>query len=99
LDLLVFGIVVLNRVGFGDICPGEIAGLGRAFIVLLALSGLGLFCGPILDLASSWKHTVPMGGRMALLSSTIATSIFLFSYVLQEMTESEAAYFSIIIGE
>ena len=52
-------------VGFGDICPGDIDGIGRAFIVLLSFSGLGLFCGPIMDLAASWKDT--LADKMGLL--------------------------------
>jgi len=30
-------------VGYGDICPGDISGEGRAFIVFLSLSGMGMF--------------------------------------------------------
>lgn len=87
-----------DSVGYGDICPGDISGPGRTFIVLLAFSGLGMFCGPIMDLASSWKDNIPFGGTVALLSSTMVTAVFIFSYLLQEMSESEAAYFSIITG-
>ncbi|CAB9510961.1 Ion channel [Seminavis robusta] len=91
-------IMTLTTVGFGDICPGDISGAGRTFIVILSFSGLGMFCGPIMDLAASWKHNLPMEGAVVLLSSTVATGIFLFSYLLEEMSESEAAYFSIITG-
>ena len=58
-----------------------------------------MFCGPLMDIASSWKDSVPIGGTVALLTSTIATAVFVFSYLLEEMSESEAAYFSIITGE
>lgn len=86
-----------KSVGYGDICPGRIDHVGRTFIVFLSLSGLGFFCGPIMGMASAWKDMFP-GGTVALLTTTIATAVFVFSYWLEEMSESEAAYFSIITG-
>jgi len=64
--------------------------------VALAFSGLGMFCGPIMDLTSSWHETI--GGKVALLSVTMLSAVFVFCYLLEEMSESEAAYFSIITG-
>jgi hypothetical protein len=58
-----------------------------------------MFCGPMMDIAASWKDSVPLGGTVALLTSMIATAVFIFSYLLEEMSESEAIYFSIITGE
>ena len=83
---------------YSDVCPGDISTHGKAFIVALSFSGLGMFCGPLMDLASSWKYMLPIGGTIALLSSTVAVAVFVFSYMLEEMTETEAAYFSIITG-
>jgi len=51
-----------------------------------------------MDLAATWKDQLPVGGTMTILMITIATSVFLFSYLLEEMSGSEAAYFSIITG-
>ena len=97
-DLLFYHLCFLNFT-HSDICPGDISGYGKAFIVALSFSGLGMFCGPLMNLASSsWKRILPVGGTVALLSSTIAVAIFIFSYLLEEMSESEAAYFSIITG-
>ena len=88
----------LFSVGYGDICPGNISWLGRTFIVFLSFLGLGMFCGPIMDLAASWKDRLPLGGTMVLFSSTVTTGVLLFCYLLGEMTETEAVYFSIITG-
>lgn len=41
---------------------------------------------------------LPLGGTVALLLSTISAAVFVFSYLLEEMSEAEAAYFSIITG-
>ena len=92
-------LLIPYRCGYGDICPGDISGPGRTFIVFLAFSGLGFFCGPIMDLTSSWKEHVPVSGAIALASLTMITAVFVFSYLLEEMSESEAAYFSIITGK
>ena len=69
---------------------------GKAFIVITAATGLGMFCGPIMDLASSWKDSVP-GGLLALASVTFATGAVMFSYI-EEMSEFDAAYLSFITG-
>lgn len=49
-----------------------------------------------MDLAASWKDT--LADKMGLLLFCVLTCIFVFSYMLEEMSESEAAYFSIITG-
>jgi hypothetical protein len=90
---------VLNiaTVGYGDICPAKnLSVLGKTFIVGLSLTGLGFFCGPIVELASSWQTHVP-GGIVALLSFTIALGVLLFTS-LENMNQLEAAYFSVITG-
>lgn len=85
--------------GFGDICPSEISDVGRLFIVILAFSGTGIFCGPIMDLTSSWKDNIPIGGNIALLTFVVSSAVMVFSYLLEEMSHSEAAYFSIVTGK
>lgn len=89
-------VITLTTIGFGDICPGNITGTGRTFLVVLAFMGLGMFCGPIMDLTASWKDT--MVDKISLIIFTVAGSVFVFTYLLEEMSESEAAYFSIITG-
>ena len=85
------------RVGFGDICPGpDMDTIGRAFIVMLSFCGLGLFCGPVMDFASSWTQDVP-GGAIGAALTTLTLGIGLFT-VLEGFSEGEAAYFSVITG-
>ena len=85
------------RVGFGDICPGaDMDIIGRAFIVVLSFCGLGMFCGPVMDFASSWTQDVP-GGAIGAALTTLALGIGLFT-VLEGFSETEAAYFTFIVG-
>lgn len=85
------------RVGFGDICPGaDMDIIGRSFIVVLSFCGLGMFCGPVMDYASSWTQDVP-GGAIGAALTTLALGIGLFT-VLEGFTETEAAYFTFVVG-
>ena len=70
--------------------------IGRAFIVVLSFCGLGMFCGPVMDFASSWTQDVP-GGAIGAALTTLALGIGLFT-VLEDFSETEAAYFTFIIG-
>jgi len=89
--------ITLTTVGFGDICPSkDLSASGKTFILLLSLFGLGFFLGPVMDLASSWKHRVP-GGLFAVASITLVLGILLFSN-LEGLSQLEAAYFSVIAG-
>ena len=84
-------------VGFGDICPGaDMDIIGRTFIVLLSFCGLGMFCGPVMDFASSWTQDVP-GGAIGAALTTLTLGVGLFT-VLEGFTETEAAYFTFIVG-
>ena len=67
-------------------------------MVLFAACGLGFFCGPILDLASSWKRHVPVGGFVMMASLTVGIGVALFT-ALEGMSQSEAVYASVIAGE
>jgi Ion channel len=69
----------------------------RVFIVIMAFCGLGMFCGPVMELTSSWSTTVP-GGMLALTILTIALGVAIFTYILEEMSELDAAYMSFITG-
>lgn len=69
---------------------------GKAFIVLTSFTGLGMFCGPIMDVAASWSANVP-GGIAGVFMLTIAIGVVLFTY-LEEMSETDAAYMSFITG-
>lgn len=80
----------------GDICPGNLDPLGKLFIVLFALSGLGFFCGPLLEVASSWTKHVP-GGLATLASLTLGIGVAVFSNI-EGVSHSEALYASIITG-
>jgi len=89
--------ITLTTVGYGDICPSnEMSHLGRLFIVALSFCGLGMFCGPVMDLSASWKDRLPGGvvgpGLFALL---FGTSLFMR---IEEMEWNVAAYFAFITG-
>jgi voltage-gated potassium channel len=86
-----------HRVGFGDICPSrKNTAYGKAFILFLSVFALGFFVGPVMDLASSWKHRVP-GGILTVSSMTLLLGVLLFS-TLEGLSTLEALYFSIIAG-
>jgi hypothetical protein len=80
----------------GDICPGNLDPSSKLFIVLFALSGLGFFCGPLLEVASSWTNHVP-GGLATLASLTVGLGVVVFSNI-EGVSHSEAFYASIITG-
>jgi hypothetical protein len=63
----------------------------------MSFSGLGMFCGPVMDLASSWSTRIPFGGMLALASLTIAIGVIIFTFI-EEMSEADAAYMSFITG-
>lgn len=82
---------------FGDICPGETGIVGRIFLTVLPLFGLGFFCGPILDLASSWQNMVP-GGVASVGSVTLALGVVMLT-TFEDLSISEAIHLCIITGE
>lgn len=85
-----------KRVGFGDICPGKTTFFGKLFLILFSLSGVGIFCGPIMDQASAWRHQIP-GGLPALASFTIGIGVLVFSS-FEGVTYLDAVYASVITG-
>ena len=66
---------------------------------MFAFSSLGFFCGPILELASSWKHHVPSGGFVMLASLSVGLGVTLFTTLEASLSQSDAVYASIIAGE
>ena len=81
---------------FGDICPGETDIIGNIFLTILPLFGLGFFCGPILDIASSWQSSVP-GGVVSIGSLTLAIGVSVLT-VLEGYSISEAIHLCVITG-
>lgn len=91
--------MTLTTIGYGDICPGaDLEPISKFFLVLFAMSGLGFFCGPILDLASSWRNHIPAGGFVMLASLTLGIGVALFT-TFEGVSQSEAVYASVIAGE
>mmetsp|Transcript_19912 Transcript_19912/g.25647 ORF Transcript_19912/g.25647 Transcript_19912/m.25647 type:complete len:233 (-) Transcript_19912:153-851(-) len=88
--------ITLTTVGFGDICPGETIFFGKIFLVLFSLSGLGIFCGPIMDLASSWRYQIP-GGIPTLASFTLGVGVLVFT-TFEGLDQTDAIYASVITG-
>jgi hypothetical protein len=82
----------------GDICPDStLAPISKLFIVLFAYSGLGFFCGPLLDIASSWTKHIP-GGILTLSTLTLGIGVLLFSN-FEGVSQTDAVYASFIVGK
>jgi hypothetical protein len=96
IDAFYCSVITLTTVGYGDICPSAPKGQGKLFLVVLSFVGLGYFCGPIMDLASSWRHRVP-GGNLGTIVATIGLGVALFTY-FEEWAKEDAAYYSVITG-
>jgi len=89
-------VMTLTTIGFGDICPGQTDFTGRIFLTFLPILGLGFFCGPLLELASSWQRQVP-GGIVALASFTLALGVSMLT-ALEGFSYSDAAHLCVITG-
>lgn len=70
--------------------------VGRIFLVILLLMGLGIF-GAVLEVFSYWRHHIP-GGFVTMLSCIIGMGAAVF-ICLEGYSESEAIYASIITGK
>mmetsp|Transcript_23345 Transcript_23345/g.57446 ORF Transcript_23345/g.57446 Transcript_23345/m.57446 type:complete len:155 (-) Transcript_23345:47-511(-) len=70
--------------------------VGRIFLTILPLFGLGFFCGPIMDLASSWQTMVP-GGAFSVGSLTLMMGVSMLTTV-EELSYSEAVHLCVITG-
>jgi hypothetical protein len=89
-------LLELCSIGFGDICPGETDIIGELFVTILSMIGIGFFCGPLLSVASQWKHQVP-GGIVPLATMTLGMGMSMFT-ALEGMSYSEAFHLCIIAG-
>jgi hypothetical protein len=89
-------VITLTTVGYGDICPAAPTLQGKAFLVALSFAGLGFFCGPIMDLASSWSNSVP-GGKLGLVIATLGLGVAMFTK-LEGWEPMDAVYYSTITG-
>ena len=88
---------MIHRIGFGDICPGnDIDAEGRLFLTIFPILGLGFFCGPILQLAASWRTQVP-GGPLTVVAFTLAVGIALLTSI-EGMEITDALHFCIVMG-
>lgn len=65
--------------------------------MVLPLLGLGFFCGPLLELSSSWKHQVP-GGLITLMTVTIALGVLVFTF-LEAFSYTDAIELCVITGK
>lgn len=67
------------------------------FLIFYAFCCLGAFCGPVMDLASTWQRQMP-GGFATLASMVLALGASIFTS-LEGLSQSEAIYASVVTGE
>lgn len=96
INALYCATITLTTVGYGDICPGKVDDFGKIFLIALSFTGLGFFCGPVMDFAASWKESVP-GGVLGVAAVTIAIGVALFTQ-LEGWEPLDAAYYSVVTG-
>lgn len=89
-------VITLTTIGFGDVCPFQPDAFGEIFLSVLALSGIGFFCGPLLQLASFWKSQVP-GGLSTLATVTFAIGVSTFT-IFEGLSYSKAVHLSVVTG-
>lgn len=86
-----------HSVGYGDICPTKHAPLeGKLFLVVISFLGLGVFCGPLLAVTSSWRHDVP-GGLLAVALWTLGMGVMIFTR-FEGSSTADAVYASVMTG-
>ena len=101
-DAFFCACITLTSVGYGDICPNTKSAEMKLFVVLLALSGLGIFTGPFLDLMAAWKgqihrreNTVAFVAIALLVMLCVSVALFC---TLEGWDVPEAMYFAVITG-
>jgi Ion channel len=87
----------VKRIGYGDICPGNLTLYGKLFLVLFVLCGMGMFCGPVMDITSSWRTQVPHGSVIILSSVVLGLGVIIFTSI-EGVSNTDALYASIITG-
>jgi Ion channel len=63
--------------------------------VVISFLGLGVFCGPLLAVTSSWRHGIP-GGMFAVALWTLGMGMAIFTY--EGTSTADALYASVITG-
>lgn len=101
-DAFYCSCITLCTVGYGDICPSTPSLYMKVFVVLLSLSGLGVFSGPFLDLTAQWKEYLRFGNTgfvhvIIVFMAVVGASVALFT-TLEGWDAAEAAYFAVITG-
>lgn len=69
---------------------------GKLFLIVFAFAGLGIFCGPLVQLGAAWRYFIP-GGLMALSTFVLGLGVTIFM-TLEGLEHSEAVYASVITG-
>jgi CBS domain containing-hemolysin-like protein len=70
---------------------------GKVFLVTFVLCGMGMFCGPVMDITSSWRTQVPHGGVIVLSSVVLGAGVAIFTSI-EGVSNTDALYASIITG-
>ena len=69
---------------------------GKLFVLAFAFAGLGIFCGPIVQLGSAWRHAIPVG-LPALGTFVLGLGVVIFM-TAEGLDHFEAIYASVITG-
>jgi Ion channel len=86
-----------KSVGYGDICPtSNIPFVGKLFLMWISFMGLGMVCGPLIAVTSSWRHEVP-GGWMVVTAMTFGLGILIFTHC-EGLSITDAIYASVMTG-
>ena len=99
-DAFYFSAITLSTVGFGDEGFTPTTMEAKCVVILAALLAGGFFCGPVLDLAASWRPATLRCGvlsAVALAAGLCAASAALFHH-LEGWAYDEGAYFAVITG-
>lgn len=90
-------VATLTTVGYGDICPtSNISFVGKLFLMWISFMGLGMVCGPLVAVMSSWRHEVP-GDWMVVTTMTFGLGILIFTHC-EGLSTTDAIYASIMTG-
>jgi len=101
-DAFYCSCITLTTVGYGDVCPMSRNVEVKAFVVVLALSGIGVICGPFLTLVSECRACFRCGEGsyvevLTTLLALVTLSVGLFC-TLEGWDVADAIYFAVITG-